>query len=93
MSEQTCPECGGPLHVGDFPFCHGDASKHQPISLRVVDDTYLGGLTVVNLGPDPVTFSSRTAHKAYLKRHGLVNRVEHIPMPGSDKSPETQRFV
>lgn len=89
----TCDTCGGELHVGDYPFCRGDASKHAPMTLWVVDDTYLGGLTVTNLAPDPITFQSRSAHRDYLQRHGLVNKVEHIPMPGSDRSPNTTRFV
>lgn len=88
-----CDDCGGDVRVGDFPFCHGDPSRHAPISLKVIDDTYIGGLTVTNLAPEPITFQSRSAHRDYLKRHGLVNKVEHIPMPGSDKSPNTQRWV
>lgn len=88
-----CDDCGGEIRVGDYPFCRGDASRHAPTTLKVVGDSYIGGLKVYNLAPEPITFQSRTAHRDYLRRHGLVQKVEHIPMPGSDKSPETQRFV
>ena len=26
-----CPECGGDLRVGDWPFCQGSADAHRPI--------------------------------------------------------------
>lgn len=59
--------------------------------LRVIDDTYIGGLTVENLGPKPITFTSRTRHRDYLRAHGIVNKVQHVGVPGSDKSPVTAR--
>lgn len=30
----TCRECGGELHVGDWPYCQGDPRKHVPADGR-----------------------------------------------------------
>lgn len=26
-----CPDCGGTIHVGSWPFCNGDPAKHQSV--------------------------------------------------------------
>ena len=61
----------------------------------VQDDTYLGGLTVENLAATPITFASRSEHRAYLKAHGFSPKVQHkgTPGEGSDKSAHTSRWV
>lgn len=77
-----CPHCGEPMEKvwKSFP--------------SVQDDTYLGGLTVENLGPTPITFQSRSEHRAYLKAHGFTQKVRHVGTPGegSDKSKHTSRW-
>jgi hypothetical protein len=62
---------------------------------NVQDDTYVGGLTVENLGPVPITFSSRSEHRDYLKAHGIRAKVQHVGTPGegSDRSKHTSRWV
>lgn len=86
----TCERCGHELQVGEWPFCpHG-----WPIQgLTVIPDDIPGGVTVENLGPTPVTFYTRSAHRAYLQAHGLTQKVRHVGLPGTDKSPHTQRWV
>ena len=84
-SMPLCPQCGSLTNklwkTGSFP--------------NVVDDTYVGGLTVENLGPTPITFQSRSEHRAYLKAHGFTPKVRHVGTPGegSDKSKHTSRWV
>jgi hypothetical protein len=79
----ACPQCGGATNklwkTGSFP--------------GVIDDTYPGGLTVENLGPTPITFESRSDHRAYLKAHGFSPKVQHRGVQGSDKNPHTSRWV
>jgi hypothetical protein len=48
-----------------------------------------GGLTLENLGHEPVTVYSRSELKRELQARGLVEFVRHVPVPGSDKSPHT----
>lgn len=77
-----CPKCGTKTEKvwrGRFNAAH--------------DDTYVGGLTVENLGHNPVTFYSRTEHEAYLKEHGFERRVRHVGEQGSDKSKHTVRWT
>ena len=79
----ACPQCGSATNklwkTGSFP--------------GVIDDTIIGGLTVENLGPTPITFQSKSEHRAYLKAHGYSQKVRHVGVQGSDKSPHTSRWV
>ena len=80
----SCPTCGAETNklwrAGGFP--------------NVIDDTIIGGLTVENLGPTPITFQSKSEHRAYLKAHGITQKVRHLGTPGegSDKSTHTSRW-
>lgn len=79
-----CPQCGSGMNklwrTGSFP--------------NVIDDTIIGGLTVENLAPTPITFHSKSEHRAYLKAHGFSQKVRHVGTPGegSDKSAHTSRW-
>ena len=80
---------------GSFPPCPTCGAATTPrISRRgaVRDDSFIGGRTFENLADHPVTFHSKTAYRAYLKRHNLEECVRHVPMKGSDKSPHTVRW-
>lgn len=86
----TCERCGAEIVVGEWPFCpHGFAIS----GLQVRDDSIPGGETVENLGPQPITFYSKSEKRAYLKAHGIVEHVRHVGEQGSDKSRHTQRWV
>lgn len=84
----TCPKCGETLHIGEYPFCpHG--MSHQ----NVISDEYIGGLTIENLAPTPITFYSKSEHRRYLKEHGIRQKVQHVGYDGTDKSPNTTRWI
>ncbi len=80
----TCERCGELIAIGDYPFC-----PHGRGALGAQSDGIPGGETLENVGPEPVTFYSRSEKRRYLKEHGLVEFVRHVPVPGSDKSPFT----
>lgn len=84
----TCERCGELIAIGDYPFCphgryHGNAES----------DGIPGGEVLENVGPEPVTFYSRSEKRRYLKEHGLVEFVRHVPVPGSDSSPHTTSWT
>jgi hypothetical protein len=90
-----CDKCGAELHIGDFPFCGGDASKHQPYGGHVVGDecdvTVRHGLCHEN--GEPRRFRSKAEMAKVAAAKGLTNYVRHVGSKGSDKSAHTQRFV
>lgn len=86
----TCEKCGKELQLGEWPFCGGQ-NAHGFGSQRVVGDEC--DMVIENMTPEPIHFTSKTAWRAKMKELGLVNRVQHVPVPGSDKSPHTSRWV
>jgi len=92
-----CDQCGAALRVGDFPFCHGDPTKHQPYTGGIVPDDIPGGLLITNgLCHDdgtPRRFDTRSSIAAEAKRRGFTNYVQHRGTESGDKSSQTQRFV
>ena len=75
--------------IGSWPFC----PDHSPGRSSAIGDEFIGGLTLENLGPEPVTIRSRTELRRELKARGLVECVRHVPVPGSDKSPHTSSWA
>jgi hypothetical protein len=76
----SCPQCGAAVSKvwkGKFP--------------SVVDDTIHE--TIENLGPTPVTFTSRSDKRTYLKMHGISEKVRHVGEAGSDKNRHTSRWI
>jgi hypothetical protein len=90
-----CLACGRVLAIGDYPLgCGGDPDKHgTPIVGRGADVTWPGGKTFENLGAETVTFYSPAEKARYLRTHGIEEFVRHQPVPGSDQSPHTSRWV
>lgn len=84
----NCPSCGATLAVGAWPWC-----PHERGRMGAQSDGIPGGETLENVGPEPVTFYSRSEKRRYLKEHGLVEMVRHVPVPGSDTSPHTTSWV
>jgi len=76
-----CPECGG------------STERIWRRSAKVVPDEFPGGLTLENLGPDPVTVYSRSELKRELKARNLEPFVRHAPLPGTDRSPHTTSWA
>lgn len=77
--QPPCPTCGEPM------------AHLWRSNVVMIDDTC--DMTVENLGPTPMHFDSKTRWRETMAAMGKVNRVQHTPVPGSDKSPVTQRWV
>lgn len=81
-----CDKCGEELVIGSYPFCpHGIGTN------TVAGDEC--DMVIENMTPEPIRFTSKTAWRAKMKELGLVNRVQHVPVPGTDKSPHTSRWI
>ena len=74
--------------------CGGVAEKVwagcAPMMIR---DSIRGGVVLENLTPQPKRFYSRTEIKDEMRARGVREMVRHVGVPGSDKSPFTQRMV
>src|SRR3990167_2217809 len=89
----ACPERGGVFRVGDWPFCpHGTPAR--PGGAAMISDTITGGPRYFeNLGPTPADIETKSQLRAELAARGLMQKVEHVGVPGTDKSKETQRWI
>ena len=80
-----CPACGAGwmqrAWIGQPPAVIGDE----------IDWTIKHGLC--HADGSPRRFRSRAAWKRAMAEKGIVNRVEHLGRPGSDRSPHTTRWV
>ena len=85
----TCPECGGELHVGDWPMCGGDPARHVPADGRfaqgfdpvVIHRDAVGNIRYPANGSAPVPdgyqrVELRTVHEVR-KFEAEVNQREH----------------
>lgn len=85
----TCDRCGIVVAPGEWPWC-----PHGIPSMVVVSDTIIGGPRLFeNLGSQPVYIESKSQLRDELKARNLQPMVRHVGVPGTDKSPHTQRFV
>jgi hypothetical protein len=89
----TCEKCGKEMQVGEWAFCpHG--FPERPGGVAVVSDDITGGARYFeNLGPERVWIETKSQLRAELKARGLRENVKHVGYNGTDKSPQTQRFV
>ena len=90
-----CDRCGDEIQTGDWPFCR-PGRGHEPFvaaNLAVIDDSIPGGMVIENMAHHPITFYSKSDYRREMKARGLINRVEHIGVPGTDKSPHTSRWI
>lgn len=82
-SEGVCTKCGRPVGPGEYPFCpHG-----TPLG-AILRDEIPGGVTVENYGPHPITFYSHSERRAYMRAHGLVEKENFAPLPGTDRDAQ-----
>jgi hypothetical protein len=67
------------------------------MSAAVIGDSIPGGLVIRHglCNPDgtPRKYYSKSEINAEAKRRGLMNVVEHVPEPGTDKSKHTTKWV
>lgn len=76
----TCERCGHPLAIGDFPFCKGSPAQHGPMRQAIeTNEAFIGGLTLENLGPEPVTVYSREEYKLAMARAGVEQHIKWVP--------------
>jgi hypothetical protein len=87
-TSSACERCGVTLQIGDYPFC-----PHGPYRGNAESDGIPGGETLENVADQPVTFYSHSEKRRYLREHGLVEMVRHVPVPGSDRSPHTTSWT
>lgn len=81
-----CPKCGDPMRRA---ILSGRMSN-------VIPDEIPGGIEIrhglCNEDGSPRRYYSKSEIAAEAKRRGLVNYVEHVGEPGSDKSKHTKRW-
>jgi hypothetical protein len=87
-----CTLCQKPIEIGDWPFCpHGKGVN------SIIPDDIPGGVDIrhgiCNDDGTPKRYYSKSEIAKAAKAKGYVNHVEHVPMPGSDKSPHTTRWI
>lgn len=85
----SCDKCGKELVLGEWPFCpHGHGNSN------VITDDIPGGVLInhgiCNEDGSPRRYYSKSEIAKEAKKRGLINRVEHVTAPGSDKNPYTK---
>lgn len=84
----TCDTCSATYDIGDWPWC-----PHGRYGGSVESDSIPGGLTIHNMGHEPVTVYSWSERKKIMKQRGLREQVRHVGLPGTDKSQHTTRWT
>ena len=87
----TCEKCGATVQPGEWPWCpHGFPER----PLAVIDDSIIGGARMFeNLGHEPVWIETKSQLRAELKARNLREHVQHVGVKGTDKSPNTSRWI
>lgn len=99
--DQVCKACGLIYEIVCDPFVNPSCPECQSPSTeriylggyRVISDEVPGGIRVENLGPQPMTFRSKSEMRRYLKANGIEQMVRHVGTKDGDKSDHTQRWV
>ena len=100
--DQHCTVCewsaeilAAPYEMPPCPNCGGDTERWYPIggARAVIGDEFVGGKWIENLDTTPVFVESRSQLKREMEKRGLVERVRHIGLQGSDKNPHTSRWI
>ena len=76
----ACPECGGAVEIlweSSFPNIIGD-------EIDYVDH---------NIAKEPIHFRSKAERRRVMKQLGIQEKVRHVGVPGTDRSPQTTRWV
>jgi len=91
----TCELCGTELHVGDYPFCHGDPTAHVSTKrIYIATDDIPGGMLVRHgiCNPDgtPKRYYSKTeikraANEAGYTIHGDTPRPYNVNWQGRQR--------
>lgn len=89
---EPCAVCGLPLEVGQFG-CITTIRPHGLAKLRMIEDSIPGGLVVENMSATPQKFYSKSEYRDAMRAANLKQEIRHVPLPGSDKSPHTSRWI
>lgn len=85
METTQCDKCGVMITLEDWPFCP-HPKRDGPAMLN--RDEIVGGITLENYGPKPMTFYSHSERRAYMKQQGLMEKEKFCPAPGTDIDPQ-----
>lgn len=75
-----CPECGSPT------------VRFMSSAPHMFRDTFGTPLVDSTMDKETQVFQSRSEHKAAMKARGLALMDQHVPLPGTDKSPHTTKW-
>ena len=64
------------MEVGQWPFCPHGTPHGNTIE---TNERFIGGVTIENMGPDPVTVYSREEYKAEMLKHGVEQHIKWVP--------------
>lgn len=98
--DQHCLECdwcaeiwAAPNEHPKCPRCGANTERIYLGGYGVIPDEIPGGLVVENLGHAPVKVFSKSELKFEAEKRGLVQKVRHVGVAGSDKNPNTSRWI
>lgn len=83
-----CPFCRANERVGRV---EGRASASAAVIGDECDVVIRHG--ICNPDGTPKRYTSKSDMRQAARALGLENRVEHVPLPGTDKSPHTSRWI
>ena len=75
------------------PYCGSQTERYYIAGYDIVRDEIPGGQWIENLGPTPVKVYSKSELRHEMAIRGLEQHVKHVGLPGSDKSPNTQKWI
>lgn len=75
------------------PQCESETVRAWAAPAMHTDDPFIGGKTIENMGHTPVTVYSRQEFKRAMRERGVEQRVQHVGSQGSDRNPNTQRWI
>ena len=84
MQETVCEKCGVSITGGMWPWC---PHPMREAKVAMATDEIVGGVTLENWGPNPVTFHSYSEMRRYATEHHIQIREKFAPTPGTDKDP------
>ena len=96
--DQSCKACGWvwelwarPGEHPPCPKCGGETERIWLKSGNVIDDTL--DEWNENVADQPVHFTSKTEKRRFLKEHGLLEFVRHVPHPRGKRENQTTRWI
>jgi len=75
------------------PACGAATERLWTRPPAMIPDTFTEPLVDRIMDKGTLVFESRSEHRRAMRERGLINRAEHVGVPGSDKSPHSTRWV